>query len=366
VADAARTMVAIHGTDVASMYLQACARLQESSPESIGLEMYETRSVLRVLAMRRTLFLVPVDEVATLHAAASLAVGRRERERTLAMFAAGGVGPDTAGMFDELERIGLAAVRERGEATTAELTALDPRLGQRIALAPGKSYASSISVSQKVFFHLALDGYIGRGRPRGSWTGSQVRWSPIGRWLPDGVPQMPTDVAQARLVRQWLRVFGPGTREDLRWWTGWTVAAVRAALAANDAIVVDLDDGETGWLLPDDVAPDPSPEPWVALLPALDATTMGWSGRAWYLGPYKAIVFDSNGNAGPTIWVDGRIVGGWAQRASGGVATRVFEDIGREATAAVEREAARLEAWLGDASVRSSFPTPIDIELRAS
>jgi len=41
------------------------------------------------------------------------------------MFAAGGVGPDTAAMFDELERIGLAAVRERGEATTAELTALD-------------------------------------------------------------------------------------------------------------------------------------------------------------------------------------------------------------------------------------------------
>ena len=51
----------------------------------------------------------------------------------------------------------------------------------------------------------------------------------------------------------------------------------------------------------------------------------------------------------------------------GGVATRLFEDIGREATAAVEQEAAPLERRrLGDASVRSSFPTPIDIELRAS
>jgi hypothetical protein len=365
-ADAARTMVAIHGTDVASMYLQGWARMHASSPESIGKEMYETRTVLRVLAMRRTLFLVSVDEVATLHAAASLAVGRRERERTLAMFAAGGVGPDTAALFDELERIGLAAVRERGEATTAELTALDSRLGQRITLAQGKSYASSLSVSQKVFFHLALDGRIGRGRPRGSWTGSHVRWSPIERWLPDGIPAMPTDVAQARLIGQWLRVFGPGTRDDLRWWTGWTVAAVRAALVANEAIEVDLDDGQTGYVLPDDVEPEPAPDPWVALLPALDATTMGWSGRPWYLGPYKPVVFDSTGNAGPTIWADGRIVGGWAQRTSGGIATRLFEDIGKEATAAVAREAARLEAWLGDISVRSSFPTPIDIELRAS
>ena len=109
-----------------------------------------TRSVLRVLAMRRTLFLVPVDEVATLHAAASLAVGRRERERTLAMFAAGGVGPDTAALFDRWSgsaspRCGNG-VRQRPRG----LAALDPRLGQRIALAAGKSYAGSISVSRRL------------------------------------------------------------------------------------------------------------------------------------------------------------------------------------------------------------------------
>jgi len=365
-ADAARAMVALHGTDVASMYLQARARMLESSPESIGREMYETRSVLRVLAMRRTLFLVPVEEVATLHAAASLDIGRRERTRTLAMFAAGGIGPDTAALFDELERVGLAAIRERGEATTAELTTLDPRLGQRIALAQGRAYATSMSVSQKVFFHLALDGHIGRGRPRGSWTGSQVRWSPIEHWLREGIPSMPTELARARLVGQWLRVFGPGTRDDLRWWTGWTVAAIRLALDANAAVEVALDDGQIGYLLPDDLEPAPTPDPWIALLPALDATTMGWQGRAWYLGSHRPVVFDSNGNAGPTIWADGRIVGGWGQRASGGIATRLFEDVGTEAGAAVEAEAARIGLWVGAASIRSSFPTPIDIELRTA
>ncbi len=357
-------MVAIHGTDVASMYLQGRARMRQSSPASIGHELYESRSVLRVLAMRRTLFLVPVEDVATLHAAASVAIGRRERARTLTMFAGGDQGPDTAEMFEELEGLGLAAVQAAGEASTAELTGLDPRLGQRIEIARGTSYAGSISVSQKVFFHLALDGRIGRGRPRGSWTGSQVRWRPIQDWLPEGIAPMPTGVARARLVGQWLRAFGPGTREDVRWWTGWTVADVRSALAANDAVEVELEGGQTGYLLPDDLEPVGVPEPWVALLPSLDATTMGWSARDWYLGSHRAALFDRNGNAGPTIWLDGRIVGGWAQRPGGEVVTRLLDDVGTEASSAISMEAAAIESWLDGARIRYSFPTPMDIGIR--
>ena len=168
VADAARSMVVLHASDPASPFLQARARMSESSPETIERDMYEERTVLRVLAMRRTLFLVPVEDVPMINAAASLAVAATERKRTIAMMAGAGSGPDPAALLAELEAIGLAAVRSTGEASTAELTALDPRLGQKITLARGKSYEGSISLSQKVFFHLALDGRIGRGRPRGT------------------------------------------------------------------------------------------------------------------------------------------------------------------------------------------------------
>jgi hypothetical protein len=364
-AESARTMVALHGTDVASMYLQAWARMRDSSIAGIGNELYEDRTVLRMLAMRRTLFVTPVDEVATLHHAASLAVARTERARAIAMFTdAEGIGPDPGRLFAELEGIGLAAVQEQGEATTAELTRLDPRLALRIRVAQGKSYEGSISVSQRVFLLLALEGRIGRGRPRGSWKGTQVRWSPIERWLPDGMAHLSVPDAQARLVGSWLRSFGPGTRDDIRWWTGWTVAAVRAALLANRAVEVDLDGGGTGWVLPDDLDPVRDPGPWIAVLPALDATTMGWAERDWYLGPHRPRIFDGAGNGGPTIWVDGRIVGGWAQRPSGDIATSYLEDVGADARALIEAEVARLEAWLGAERFRTSFPTPLEVELR--
>ena len=54
------------------------------------------------------------------------------------------------------------------------------------------------------------------------------------------------------------------------------------------------DDGSTGYALADDLDPEPSVEPWVRLLPALDSTSMGWTDRSWYLGPHKAALFDAN------------------------------------------------------------------------
>lgn len=228
--------------------------MAESSPAGIEHAMYDEPTVLRLLAMRRTLFLVPLDDVPRVHAAASRAISEAERKRTLAMLAGAGIS-DPATLLEELEAIGLAAVHERGQASTAELKTADPRLDQRIRVARGKTYEGAISVASKVFFHLAVDGHIGRGRPRGTWISGQFRWSPIERWLPDGISRLPVDEARAELVRRWLRSFGPGTRDDIKWWTGWTVAATRQALADIGAMEVDLESGETGYLLPDDLEP---------------------------------------------------------------------------------------------------------------
>lgn len=66
---------------------------------------------------------------------------------------------------------------------------------------------------------------------------------------------------------------------DLKWWSGLTMGEVRRALSALALEEVDLD-GVPGIVLADDLVPTEPPEPWVALLPSLDATTMGWKQRA--------------------------------------------------------------------------------------
>lgn len=359
-----RALVALHGTDPASVFLAAAARMRSPDVTAIEREMYDDRALVRMLGMRRTVFTVPAELAPIVQAACTNDIARRERRRTLRFLDEAGVGD--AAWLREVEDATIAALRARGEAFTAELSADEPRLRERLVLAEGKKYEARPAIANRVLLGLAAEGRIVRGRPRGSWTSSQFRWSPMESWLPDGIPEVPAEIARAELVRRWLAAYGPGTLADLTWWTGLSLTHIRNALALIETEEVDLD-GVPGVILAGDAEPAPAPGPWVALLPALDPTVMGWKERAWYLGQYGPRLFDRNGNAGPTIWCDGRVVGGWTQREDGEVVHRLFEDIGTEAATAVAAEAGRLTGWLRPARIapRARARSPLERELIA-
>ena len=175
----------------------------------------------------------------------------------------------------------------------------------------GKSWGGAVPVGPRVLTTLSAAGQVLRASNDGAWTASRPRWAATRAWLGGPIEVIPEREGLARLVARWLRAFGPGTANDLRWWLGSTLGAVRRALADVGAVEVGLDGG-SGYLRPDDLEPEGPVGPWAALLPPLDPTTMGWIEREWYVGPYKAQLFDSSGNAGQSAWWDGRIVGGSA------------------------------------------------------
>jgi hypothetical protein len=354
-----RGLVALHSTDPASVFLSVAARTRKPSVESLEHELYKDRSLVRILGMRRTLFVVPADLVPLVHAACTRAIAATERRRLVQMIEDGGIAANGARWVRRVEEAAMEALVARGEAATAELSKEVPDLRRQIRYGAGKKWEGAFSVGTRIVWLLAMDARIVRSRPRGTWLSSQYRWRPM-----EPFEEPPAGEARATLVRLWLHAFGPATIGDIKWWTGWTLGETKKALAAVGPAEVDLD-GMPGVALAHDLAPVASPKPWVALLPSLDPTVMGWTERDWYLGAHRAALFDRSGNAGPTVWSDGRVVGGWSQRADGEITFRLLEDVGREAKASVERQAARLAGWLGDVRIAPRFATPLQRQLSA-
>jgi hypothetical protein len=385
VSQVAESLVALHATDPVTVYLSARAR-SRCAVEDVEAALYKERAVVRMLGMRRTVFVVPAGLADVVQAACTDDVARRLRRQLEKDLAGGGVGGGDAGTWLRSVEDGVvrALAARGGGATGAELSADEPRLRTQLVYAPDKAYGGAAYITSRVLVLIAAEGRTIRGHRRGGWTSGQFEWFLPEAWLhgdekagskadgPRGVRGADQDaglgagldagVARTELARRWLTAFGPGLTADLQWWAGWTGAQTKAALAALPVTEVDLD-GQAGVALADDLDfPAGAPEV-AALLPALDPTPMGWQSRAWYLDPHTPLLFDRTGNVGPTVWWAGRVVGGWAQRASGEVVYRLLEDIGADGAAAVAAQAAALEAWLGAARVTPRFRTPLEREL---
>jgi Winged helix DNA-binding domain len=348
---ATRAMAVLHATEPATVYLSCWARVESLKVADVDRALYDDRSLVKQLAMRRTLFVFPRDLLGAVWPSASARVAGIERARMSRDVVKAGLADDGGDWLDRARAEVLALLADAPDGRSAlEVRRAVPMIDVKVAVSPGETWSSS-----RVLTHLGATGDIMRGANTGHWRTSRPRWTLTRHWLAE-VPT-PWDVADGyrELVRRWLLAFGPGTEDDLVWWLGATKTVVRAALGELDAVAVSLDHGATGWLLPDDLAEVPDPGSWVALLPVLDPTLMGWQGRDFYLGPHRSQVFDRTGNVGTTALVDGRVVGCWVQDDAGIVQVRILERVPARARRALDAEAARLTAWLDGVRIGTGY-----------
>jgi hypothetical protein len=367
-------LVGLHSSDPATVVLSLRARLDPFAVADLEDALYERRTLLRMLAMRRTMFVVPLDLAAVMDASCTRALVPVERRKLVQMLAEAGVSDDVDAWIDRVRAETVATLAANGPLPASALTKLVPELALQLRFAVGKKYEGTVGVSTRMLFLMSTEGDIVRTRPLGTWLSSQYRWTTAEQWI-GGLPPIAVEAARAELVRRWLRSFGPGTTDDIAWWTKWTKAQVKAALAAVGAVEVSADTGgddnsiAPAWALADDLddtpeaagAPD-GVEP-VSLLPSLDSTVMGWRERGWYLGPQGPALFDRNGNAGPTVWVGGRAVGAWSQREGGQVVASILEPVDVDTAERVAAAAERLTAWMDGVRVTPRFTNPLEREL---
>jgi hypothetical protein len=359
---AARAVVCLHATDPPSVHLSCWARVDDVGIDDVERALYDTRSLVRQQSMRETLFVFPRDLVPAVWGSAAARVAAAYRRRLVRDLERWGPVGDERGAawLAAVEEAVLDCLADGVERSSKQVREEVPEAGGVIEQAPEKSWGGRVAIAPRVLAQLSLDGAVARAGNAGAWYTSRPTWTTTRAWWGQVVPDaLGARQGYAELVGRWLWSYGPGTVEDIAWWLGGTKSVVRAALDDLGAQKVSLDDGSVGWLRDDDLDPVAAAEPWVALLPLLDPTVMGWKGRAFYLSAHGPQLFDSAGNAGTTAWVDGRVVGAWVQDPDGVVQLRLLdEDVSPAAHEALVAEAQRLTEWLDGQRVFTVYPSP--------
>jgi hypothetical protein len=359
---ATRAMTVLHATEPATVHLSLFARVDDLAVADVERALYDDRTLVKQLAMRRTLFVFPRDLLPAAWGSAAARVAATEWKRVVKDVVASGLTTDGDEWLERACAAVLARLgREPGDAGLPAQRVREevPEIAGTVSISPGTKWGGDVPIGPRVLTQLGCRAEIVRGRNAGHWRTSRPAWTLMPRWLGEEPSPLKIDEGYAELTRRWLATFGPATTADLQWWLGSTVTAARRALVDVGAVEVSLDGGATGWVLPDDLDDVDPPEPWAALLPVLDPTVMGWKERSFFLGAHGPQLFDRNGNAGTTAWWDGRVVGGWGQDVGGRVVIAPLEELSPQATAALEAEAERLTTWLDGVRIGSVYQSPL-------
>ncbi len=346
-------MAVLHATEPATVYLSCWARGRSLEVADVDRALYDDRRLVKQLAMRRTLFVFRRDLLAAAWGSASARIADTHRTRMARDLVRAGLAADGEQWLEHARAEVLSALAEHPDGLSAvQLRKLVPTIAVKVTASATDPWSAS-----RVLTYLHARGDIMRATTTGHWRTARPQWTLTHHWLQNVPEPLSAPDGYRELVHRWLRTFSPGTTDDLVWWLGATKSVVRAALAELDAVEVSLDRGATGWLLPNDLDEAPDPGSWVALLPVLDPTVMGWRTRDFYFDRHRDQLFDNRGNAGTTTWVDGRVVGCWVQDDTG-VHLRLLERVSAHARRALESEAKRLTSWLSGIQIPTGLQSP--------
>lgn len=364
----ARDIVALHATASTGPYLSLWARGPDFQRQELEDALYERRELTRVHCMRMTVHAVPSDEVPLFFRAYVERHTQAEFRGWESLLVQAGLCREggAEALLEELHRQVLDVLIEKGPSTTREINQAVPELKAKIRHSVDKSYAGEFSIGSRLVLTMSVLGLLVRARPRGTWRSNLYEYAVLSDWLPDVDLECVTpQEARAWLVRHYLAAFGPATFDDVQWWTGFSKGETEEALGALRAAAVEVAIeglGDGYLMLADDARRlhdfTPPDDPYVFLLPDLDPYIMGYSDRRRFLADeHRVKVFDRAGNAVPTVWVNGRVVGAWGQRGDGSVVYGFFEPVGEDEQASLENEIQRLEDFLGGEFLPPRFHT---------
>jgi hypothetical protein len=314
---ATRQLLAVQGQDPRGARLALRARTAGGHSSAVDHALTRERSLIITWVNRGTLHLISAEDEPLLHALTTPQL-RSNSDRRLRQ----------AGVSEAAARRGITAIvqalADDGPLTRSEIRAVLERA--RVPTA-GQAFVH-------VLFRATLDGHI----VRGPMIGGDHAFALVADWLGER-PKIDRARALAELARRYLAGHGPADDRDL---AKWAQLPLRDARAGLSAIASELDQRHDGLVDLHRTETPPLPPP--RLLGPFDPLLLGWRSRSLVLDD-AAHVVTVNGIVKAVALIAGRAAGTW-RMPSGHVELDLWQHQSRATAAALQREAAAVEAYL--------------------
>lgn len=264
-----RDVCGLHAQDPITPYLSLFNRVRHFKKEKLEHELYNTKRLVKIHCMRGTLHIISTAVWEEVYRATKACV-----KKVFKRF--GNTPIDRQCIYDSILKVLSDA---DGGLTIKELKCYLPELRRPEHL-----------IAYMIVNEMCSLGLLIRGKPRGGWKSALYEYVRFDEWLPGLQPRF-LDEFQAKInvVTRYIAAFGPVSKEDITWWTGFTDAEVNSLLKAIQHLVVAFKVptlNEAFFLLKSDVEDlqqvTPNQTYTVNLLPRFDPYMMGYANRELY------------------------------------------------------------------------------------
>ena len=315
----------LHGTDHTTPYLSLLARIEDFDWAAFATQMYDHQAYIRLRSMRTTIHLIPEAQARTVECVYNV----RETDNYAEL--------ESYGIpFEEAVEIRFFIMDLLNEHESVSTLTLKKLIDPDIVKTYQNSYGSTSTTIGPILRWLWSLGLLTSGTGVRDWRKKDNTFR-----LADRPPADCDDDARAEadidLCRWYFDLYAPAAFGDWAWWTGFGMERSRAAF---DALSAELEPvkvtsiAEELWMPTDQIealanTKDAPPE-MVRLLPYEDALLKAYKATRYRFydaeGLAEDIAFTRGGEAVPTMWLDGRIVGiwEWARKANEPVSIQPF------------------------------------------
>jgi Winged helix DNA-binding domain len=308
--------------------LQVRARARGLTAADVEAARVEERSILRHWLMRMTVHLIPADDhgwIAPLFSERILAWSRRR-----------------------LAALGVSdSQRDRALAAAERAIAAGPLRRSEVMEIVERS---GIEVTVERRTHLAVQLVVGGAACIGPDAGRESVFVATRDWIGEPRPRE-REAALGELARRYFGAFAPAGERDFSFWSGLPLGECRTGIARIARELTELGVAGETLLAPRGWTARVPRSPVVRLLPAFDTYLMGYASRAHAVDSAGAKrILPGGGILRPAVAVDGRFVGLWSSKRSGGrltVALEPFGDLGKAERAAIALEVADIGRFEG-------------------